>query len=147
MGNQFKRILLIALLLITFPAVTYSQKATYDQLNKQLAALYKKGQVDDAIKIAEKALQVAEETFGEKHPYVSASLNNIALLYLSQREYDKAESYYERSLKIAEELLGENHPRLIDILEKMAQCCEAMGKYDKVDVIEDRIGDIEDMNS
>ena len=147
MGNQFKRIFLIALLLITFPAVTYSQKATYDQLNQQLASLFKKGQIDDAIKIAEKALKVAEDTFGEKHPYVSASLNNIALLHMSQKEYEKAEYYYERSLKIAEELLGENHPRLIDILEKMAKCCEEIGNYDKVNVIEDRIDDIEDMNS
>ncbi|MFC1493715.1 tetratricopeptide repeat-containing protein [Thermodesulfobacteriota bacterium] len=147
MGNQFKRILLIALLLITFPAVAYSQKASYDQLNQQLATLYKKGQIDDAIKIAEKALKVAEDTFGEKHPYVSASLNNIALLYMAQREYEKAESYYEKSLKIAEELLGENHLRLIDTLEKIAQCYEELGKYDKADSVKDRIENIEDMNS
>lgn len=145
--KTFLRIFLIVLLLSSIPSIAYSQKATYDKLNKQMASLYKQGQYERAIKVAEEALKVAKETFGEKHPYVSSSLNNIALLYITQGEYAKAESLYEQSLKIAEEILGENHPQLISILEGMAKCCDEMGEYDKAIELEERAENIRTSNS
>ena len=136
--KTFLRIFLIVSLLSTFSTAVYSQKAEYDKLNKKLAALYKEGQYGDAIKVAEEAVQVAEKTFGKKHPYVSASLNNLALLYIAQGEYSKAETIYEQSLKIAEDILGKNHPQLIGILENMAKCCDELGEYDKAETLEER---------
>ncbi len=141
------KIFLIVFLLSAFSTAAYSQKAQYDKLNQKLAALYKKGQYDDAIKVAEEAVQVAEKTFGKKHPYVSASLNNLALLYIARGEYEKAEPIYERSLKIAEDILGENHPQLIGILENMARCCDELGEYDKAETLEERAQSIRSTSS
>ena len=145
--KKLLRMFLIILLLSAFPTAAYSQKAAYDKLNQQMAELYKKGQYDDAIKVAEEALNVAEKTFGKKHPYVSVSLNNIALLYIAQGEYAKAESLYEQSLKIAEDILGENHPQLISILENMAKCCDELGEYDRATELEQRAENIRASNS
>lgn len=141
------RIFLIVLLLSSFSTVAYSQKALYDELNQEMAALFKKGQYDDAIKIAEEALEVAEKTFGKKHPYTSVSLNNLAMLHTARGDYAKAESIYEQSLKIAEDILGKNHPQLISILENMAKCCDEMGEYDKAATLEERVENIRASNS
>jgi len=140
------KILLTVLLLCSFSQVAHSQKSLYDNLNKKLAILFKKSQYSDAVKVAKEVLKVAEETFGKKHPYVSASLNNLALLYMAQGEYEKAESTYEQSLEIAEEILSKNNPQLINIMQNLIKCCEELGKYDKVYMLEDKIEDIEDAN-
>jgi len=47
---------------------------------------------------------------GEKHPDTAISYNNLASLYNSKGEYNKAEPLYKKALKIREEVLGEQHP-------------------------------------
>ncbi len=42
------------------------------------------GQYEKGVKVAKKALKVAEKTFGPDHPYVATSLNGLGLLYYSQ---------------------------------------------------------------
>lgn len=136
------KILLIVVPAASFGLVTYAQEDLYNKLNARLATLYKQGNTTEAIKVAEEALQVAIKTYGEKHAYVSASLNNIALLYISEGRYEKAEELYERSLKIAEDLLGKDHPQLAGILENMVKCNEELGKFDKADMFEARLDNI-----
>ena len=89
--------------------------------------------------MAKEAVRVAEKTFGEKHPYVSVSLNNLALLYVSEREYEKAENLYEKSLKIAEELLGKDDPKLATMLENMIKCNKKLGRTEKAEMLEARL--------
>ena len=56
------------------------------------------------------ALETSEKNFKEDHNYVSASINNLAIVYQEQGKYKDAELLFERSLKINESLLAENHP-------------------------------------
>ena len=143
MRTLFK-FLLILFLAASFSPAAYAQKDLYNKLNKKLETLYKNGRTEEAIEVAKEALQVAEKTFGEKHPYVSVALNNIALLYISEGKYEKAEKLYERSLKIAEELLGKDDPKLAGILENMVKCNEKMGKIDKAATLEARLNRIQE---
>ncbi len=136
------KISLVVIMAASFTLATNAQEDLYNKLNIKLATLYKQGKTDQAIKVAEEALKVAKKTYGEKHPYVSASLNNIALLYIAEGKYEKAEELYEQSLKIAEEILGKNHPQLAGILENMVKCNERLGKIDKANMLEARLDKI-----
>ncbi len=138
------KIVLIVILVASFGLVSTAQEELYNKLNSRLATLYKQGKTEDAIIAADEALQVAIKTFGEKHPYVSASLNNLALLYVSEGRYEKAEALYERSLMIAEELLGKDHPQLAGILENMVKCNEVLGLTDKAEKLQARLESIKE---
>ena len=143
MKTLFK-ILLMVILAASFSLAANAQQDLYNTLNKKLATLYKSGRTEDAIIVAKEALQVAEKTFGPDHPYVSASLNNLALLYITQGQYEKAEPLYERSLKIAEEHLGKDDPKLAGILENMVKCNEKLGKLDKAEMLEARLDQLQE---
>ena len=138
------KILLIVILATSFTLAANAQQELYNNLNKKLATLYRNGRTLDAIEVAKEALQVAEKTFGEKHPYVSASLNNIALLYISEGQYEKAEVLYERSLKIVEDHLGKDDPKLAGILQNMVKCNEKLGKIEKAEMLEARLDRIQE---
>ena len=72
------------------------------------------------------------------------TLNNLALLYITQGQYEKAEPLYERSLKIAEEHLGKDDPKLAGILENMVKCNEKLGKLDKAEMLEARLDQLQE---
>ena len=129
----------ILILLISFSAASHAQQAKYNSLNKRMAVLYKNGKNRDAIIVAKQVIEVAEETFGRKHAYYSASLENLALLHMAEKDYADAESLYEESLGVRESLLGKEDPGLIKVLEKIKECLEEQGKLDKVASIESRL--------
>jgi hypothetical protein len=57
---------------------------------------------------------------GPDHPDVATSLNNVAGLYCTQRQYAQAEPLYKRSLAIMEKTLGPDHPEVAQSLENLA---------------------------
>ena len=136
------KILLIVIMATSFTLATNAQEEKYKALNKKMLTLYKNGRTLDAIDVAKEVLTVAEKTYGKKHPYVSTSLNNIALLYIADGKYEKAEEFYERSLKLAEELLGKDSPQLAGILENMVKCSEKLGKTEKAEMLEARLDNL-----
>jgi tetratricopeptide (TPR) repeat protein len=138
------KISLIVILVASFSLASAAQEELYNKLNSRLATLYKQGKTEDAIIVADEVLQVAIKTFGEKHPYVCASLNNLAVLYINEGKYEKAEGLYERSLMIAEELLGKDHPQLAGILENMVRCNEKLGQMDKAEKLQARLVNIKE---
>ena len=137
------KILLIAIMATSFTLTTSAQEDLYKKLNKKLESLYKGGRTEEAIEVAKEALKVAEETYGKKHPYVSVSLNNIALLYITDEQYEKAEEFYDRSLKLAEELLGTDNPQLAGMLKNMVKCSEKLGKTEKAERLEARLENLQ----
>ncbi len=66
--------------------------------------------VEQAQKYYEKALASDTKTFGEEHPIVAASWNNLGGAWESKGEYDKAIKYYEKALDMFIMKLGKNHP-------------------------------------
>ena len=58
------------------------------------------------------------------------SLNNLALLYWNQGNYDAAEPLYLRSLEIRETALGESHPDVAQSLNNLAELYRNQGNYD-----------------
>ena len=137
------KILLATMVLAFFSTTAFGQQALYNSLNKRMAILYKNGKTLEAIATAQEVLKVAEETFGKNHAYYCASLENLALLYVSNGRNDQAADLYEESYTVRETILGKNHPRLKDVLEKLEKCYEAMRATEKVEGVKARMASLQ----
>ena len=81
------RIMTVAImLLLAVPTLVHAQGAgiEWDSLNQEVMELYQQGKYDQAVLVAEKALEVANANLGPDHPDVATSLNNLAALYKSR---------------------------------------------------------------
>jgi tetratricopeptide (TPR) repeat protein len=74
-----------------------------------------------------------QELFGERHPSVATSINNLALLYYSQGRYEKAEPLYKQSLSLKQELFGERHPSVATSINNLAALYESQGRYEEAE--------------
>ena len=90
------------------------------------AALY-----DRAKPLYEQSLAIREKVFGDEHPAVAISLNNLAELHRVQGHYDQAKPLYERSLAILEKVHGDEHPSVATSLNNLASLHRTQGNYDK----------------
>ena len=77
------------------------------------------------------ALKIREKVFGDQHPYVATSLNNLAALYRAQARYDEAAPLYHRALEIRKERLGGDHPDVGASLNNLALLYSDQGRYDE----------------
>jgi hypothetical protein len=83
------QIFLVVIFVLECTTSTLAQEALWEELNSEIAKLYQQGRYSEAGKVAEKALTVAEKTFGAEHPAVATSLNNLALLYDSRADMSR----------------------------------------------------------
>lgn len=137
------KITLTTFILAVFSTTAFGQQQLYSSLNKRMAILYKNGKIMEAIVTAQEVVKVAEETFGKNHAYYSASLENLALLYVEQGTNEKAASLYEESFKVRQGLVGNNDTRLKEILEKLEKCYRAMNAADKIDSVKVRMASLQ----
>ena len=70
-----------------------------------------------------------KRALGPDHPNVASSLNNLAVLYQSQRRYSDAEPLFKRSLAIKKNALGPDHPDVVLSLNNLAVLYRAQGRY------------------
>jgi tetratricopeptide (TPR) repeat protein len=63
-----------------------------------------------------------QRLLGEEHLDVAQSLNNLALLYYEQEQFERAVPFLEQAVQMLRQLLGEEHPstqRLHQNLERV----------------------------
>ena len=76
-----------------------------------LAAVLKADNAFDAAKpLYQRALSIAERSYGNAHPTTAACLDNLAGLLYAGQDFTAAEDYYQRALGIAEQAFGPAHP-------------------------------------
>ena len=87
---------------LLFLALSFAsaQEARWAQLSQQAEQLRKQGQINQAIPLAQQAVQVAAATFGPNDRRVGLSLDSLGLLYKSLDEFADADSCLRRSLAI-----------------------------------------------
>src|SRR5271165_2389450 len=102
-------------------------------LNQQVTQLIAQGKYQEAIPIAERAVEVAKRLHGLEHPDMATSLNNLAELYQVMGEYAKAEPLYQEALRIWQKILGPDHPDTATCLNNLAELYRAMGEYAKAE--------------
>ena len=71
------------------------------------------------------------EIFGERHPDVATSYNNIGAVYDSQGNYPAALEYYSKALDIRLEVFDECHPLVGDVCLKIAMVYANIGDEER----------------
>jgi tetratricopeptide (TPR) repeat protein len=110
----------IAGLILATISPVHAQGSEWESLTREVMELYRTGEYERAVVVAKKALEVAEKNTGPNHSAVAESLNHLAVLYDSQRQYAQAKPLYTRALAIREKALGPDHPDVATSLESMA---------------------------
>lgn len=83
------------------------------------------GKSDLALEFSEKALKLFQDLFPkDKIIYIGQIMNNIGLVYLNKKNFEKAKIYLHNSLQVYMQLFKDNEPNL-----SIAQAYENMAKY------------------
>lgn len=77
----------------------------------------------------QRSFAILENSLGEDHLYVAASLNNLAELYKIQAKYTEAMPLFKRSLTIKENALGKNDLDVALSLNNLAELYRIQGEY------------------
>ena len=92
--------------------------------------LFKDKKFHDALISNDKALQLSNIEFGEKHLTTATLLENKGRLLLELEEFYKAELIFRDVYKIREELINKNHPDIADALNYLALSLRFQNKLD-----------------
>jgi tetratricopeptide (TPR) repeat protein len=125
-------LLALGLLILTCRA-SQSDDDEFISLNQQVHKLFEQGKYQEAIPLAEKAVELAKRVYGPEHPKTAQSLNNMAELYRVMGEYVKAEPLFKEALQIYQKVLGPEHPDTATCLNNLAGLYGAMGEYAKAE--------------
>ena len=99
------------------------------ELSNQVIQLYQAGKYLQALPLAQRALSLAEKTWGPSHLDVANCLINLASLYFSLEDYAHAEPLLQRALAIREKALGTQHPDVAYSLTNLGDLYRAKGDY------------------
>jgi len=90
--------------------------AGWKALNDEATDLHRRGNIERAIEVEKKALELAEKLAGPDHLDVALSLNNLAVFYDAAGRYAEAEPLFGRAQAIREKVLGPDHLEVALIL-------------------------------
>jgi CHAT domain-containing protein/Tfp pilus assembly protein PilF len=95
--------------------------------------LYEKGRYSDAIRLAERALNLEEKSLGPNHPDIVSSFNYLASLYIKNGAYSKAEPLFQRALKVMEKAPDTNPADFASLLNNYAYLHSQQANYDEAE--------------
>ena len=124
--HRLSRIALMAALVMFIAGDAQQQ---WRELKAQVEEAYRAGDYALGVALAERAYQLARQTFGPRHPDTLESLNNLATLYQAQGRYGEAEPLYHEALQARRETLGPHHPHTLTSLNNLAFFYQAQGRY------------------
>src|SRR5271165_6870754 len=102
-------LLALGVWILACPA-SQSDDDEFTSLDQQVQTLFKQGKYQEAIPLAEKAVEIARRVRGPEHPDTATCLISLAALYQVMGEYAKAEPLYQEALRIYRKVLGPEHP-------------------------------------
>ncbi|MEO0430991.1 MAG: tetratricopeptide repeat protein [Cyanobacteria bacterium J06656_5] len=99
---------------------------------------YSQGIYDLGFNWAVEGLDATKERFGDEHPSVATSVNNLAGLYDSQGRYEEAEPLYQQALAMLKKLLGDEHPDVATSVNNLAALYRSQGRYEEAEVLQQK---------
>jgi CHAT domain-containing protein/tetratricopeptide (TPR) repeat protein len=97
--------------------------------------LRRAGKHDNALPLAERALEIRERLLSAEHPDVANSIRDIAVIHTITGAYAKAASLQQRALAIREKALGKDHPDTAESLYLLADLYRAQGNYAEAETL------------
>ena len=100
-----------------------------ENLNLKVTKLWQAGNYDQALPLAQQAVEKSEKLSGPESALLAGSLTDLAWIYYRKGNYAKAEPLYVRALAIRERTLGADHLEVAQTLNNLANVCRAKGDY------------------
>ena len=100
-----------------------------DRLSKKVKQAIAAGDYQKAIEITKSILQLQEKELGAEHLDTAYSLNSLAIMYVRQNLYSKAEPLYLRAISIYENAKGLEHTDTAITLGNLAHMYSEQGLY------------------
>ena len=126
--------LLLALgLLIFASSACLAADDDLESLNQRIYKLFAEGKYQEAIPLAEKAVEIATRVRGPEDPETATSINNLGELYSNMHQYAKAEALLREALRIRQKVLGREHPYTAYSLNNLGIVYQAMAEYAKAE--------------
>jgi CHAT domain-containing protein/Tfp pilus assembly protein PilF len=101
--------------------------------NEGALKLQRAGKYDEALPLAECALETRKRILGPDHRDVAGAINSLAIIYSYKGEYAKAESLFQRALVILEKALEPGHPDIAASLNNLALIYWGKCEYPKAE--------------
>jgi tetratricopeptide (TPR) repeat protein len=92
--------------------------------------LLHKGDLEGALKYAQRALSIDEKVYGPEHPTVAIDANNVGTILHEKGDLEGALQYEQRALTINEKVYGPEHPQVAIIANNVGQILQAKGDLD-----------------
>src|SRR5260370_41154079 len=118
-------LLALGLLILACPA-GLTEDDDPKALNEQVNELIEQEKYQEAIPIAERAVEVAKRTRDPERPETAAALINLGFLLMKIPDYAKAEPLYQEALQIRQKVLGPEHPDTASNLNNLASLYQDM---------------------
>ena len=101
--------------------------------------LFKEKKFYDALISNNKALQLSNIEFGEKHLTTATLLENKGRLLLELGQFYKAELIFKDVYKLREELINKNHPDIAEALNYLALSLRFQNKLDDAILVHNQV--------
>ncbi|WP_082994970.1 CHAT domain-containing protein [Aquimarina megaterium] len=124
-------------------ALVYFEKALtiYKQSNTQQRVADCSGKIskahkanynfDQAMVYAKKAMAIRLKMFGDDHPQVAYSYNDIGHILKQQDQYEEAMEYYQKALTIQRDAFGDKDHRVADCYHNIGTVHHVLAQYDQ----------------
>lgn len=106
-----------------------AQSAELRAIHGRVMQLYAGGRFEEAIVVAEQAVEVGTAEFGTEHPSTAALMSNLADLHIELAQWPDAEVLYRRIAVIRSKTLGENHPDLAEAYAQLGKTLTEQGNF------------------
>ena len=134
----FYKLLLLLMLTLT-SAFLNSQSLELKNEFKVTKRLFKDKKFHDALISNDKALQLSNIEFGEKHLTTATLLENKGRLLLELGEFYKAELIFRDVHTVREELINKNHPDIAEALNYLALSLRFQNKLDDAILVHNKV--------
>lgn len=92
-------------------------------------------ETEAAISLIEQAVVLLEEALGPDDLDIAPLLDELAFLFQSLADYERAETQLQRSLDISKKALGSENPEISERINNLARLLELMGDYDGAETL------------
>ena len=98
-------------------------------LSERAAEFYERGTYEEAIKVAQQALALAERMLGPDHPDTLSGVNDLGVFYQAQGRMGEAEPLLKRAVAGREKALGPEDPATLMSIDFLGSLYLALGRY------------------
>jgi len=109
------------------PASKSSQE--WENLARRVIQLHAQAKFSEALPVAERAVKVAEQTFGPEDINVATSLNSLAVIYNALNKFDAAVPIAQRAVALQDKGLGAEHTDLGNALGTLGSSYSGQERY------------------